>query len=477
MEKAKKHSPIMKVVLKLSALLGRKDKEYLIENLGMLVGSGSTIYESLSSIGAEVETLGVQHAVRETHRLVEEGEPLAEALYATGLIDGQARELIAIGEQSGQLSEMLHMVGVQQEKNRLFKYKIRSAMLYPVFVLTLTFSVGFGIAWFILPRLSVVFEQLNLELPKITQLLISLGEVLNEHGVIIAPIFFGTFFLILFLLFGYSKTRFIGLHLLYLIPGIHKLMQEIEIARFGHILGGLLQSGLTVVVSLGSLREAAVLPQYKKLYASMQTKIEDGFSFEKSFDAIKHSRKLIPSPVQQLVVSSERSGTLAKTLIRIGEHYEQKTEISAKNLSVILEPIMLVIVWGGVVSVALAVMLPIYNLVGGLNVEEQAGNAPAPIVELATVVPDQLEESEANVVDEPNEAQYVLLDPNEEGALNVRSEPDEDAEIIDTVPFGEYYQYEDAEDGWYEIVLDNGDTGWISALFATEDPTYEPPSE
>ena len=478
MEKSENKHDIEKAFLKLSAFFGRKDKEYLIENLGMLVGSGSTIYESLTSIAAEVQTVGVRYAVEQTHERVAEGEKLADALFKTGLIDAHARELIAIGEQSGQLSEMLSMVGVQEEKNRLFKYKIRSAMLYPVFVLTLTFSVGFGIAWFILPRLAVVFDQLDLQLPTVTKWLIALGDILNEHGLIIAPLFFATLFGILFLLFGYSKTKHVGLRLLFVIPGIHKLMQEIEIARFGHILGGLLQSGLSVVVSLGSLREAASLPQYRALYGVLQEKIEEGFSFDKSFNAIRRSEKLIPSPVQQLVISSERSGTLAETLRRIGEHYEEKTEISAKNLSVILEPIMLVIVWGGVVTVALAVMLPIYNLVGGLNVEEQAGNTPAPaVVEPAAEVTQENQESASEEYVPRYVPRYVLLDPDEQGTLNVRSEPESDAEVIDSVLFGEYYEYEDTAEGWYEIVLEDGDTGWISALYATEDENYEPSNE
>lgn len=76
---------------------------------------------------------------------------------------------------------------------------------------------------------------------------------------------------------------------------------------------------------------------------------------------------LIPVSIQQLVITSEQSGNLAKTLIRIGEIYEAKTEISTKNIAVLLEPILLVIVWLGVVAVAIAVILPLYSLLGSIN--------------------------------------------------------------------------------------------------------------
>ena len=73
-------------------------------------------------------------------------------------------------------------------------------------------------------------------------------------------------------------------------------------------------------------------------------------------------------PVQQLIISSERSGSLSNALVDISKSYEEKSETTTKDLTIILEPILLVIVWLGVVAVALAVILPIYSLVGGLQV-------------------------------------------------------------------------------------------------------------
>ena len=83
--------------------------------------------------------------------------------------------------------------------------------------------------------------------------------------------------------------------------------------------------------------------------------------------AFKNTNRLIPAPIQQLIVAGEQSGLLTETLTKIGQMFENKADASTKNLTTILEPILLVIVWLGVVAVALAVVLPIYSLIGGFK--------------------------------------------------------------------------------------------------------------
>lgn len=89
--------------------------------------------------------------------------------------------------------------------------------------------------------------------------------------------------------------------------------------------------------------------------------------FKKSFASFKNINRLIPISIQQLVITGEQSATLSATLLKIGQTFETKTDITTKNLSIILEPVLLVIVWLGVVTVAFAVILPIYSLIGGFK--------------------------------------------------------------------------------------------------------------
>jgi type IV pilus assembly protein PilC len=170
-----------------------------------------------------------------------------------------------------------------------------------------------------------------------------------------------------YILFGFPKTRTLGRRLVFHIPGISKLMYEVEIARFGYLLGTLLQAGLSVTQSLTSMERATVAPRYQKLYKYLHDSIEDGYSFKSALLKYKHANAVLPPPVQQMLIAGERSGSLPDSLSSIGAIYEEKADISTANLEAVLEPIMLIIVWVGVMGVAVAVILPIYSLVGGLG--------------------------------------------------------------------------------------------------------------
>src|SRR3989344_6511254 len=102
---------------------------------------------------------------------------------------------------------------------------------------------------------------------------------------------------------------------------------------------------------MDSLCNATQFLQYKRFYGFLRDSIEEGNSLQKSFAKYKQSQRLLPSTVQQLLISGEQSGNLSSTLLRIGDMFEDKTENTTKNLTVVLEPLLLIIVWIGVVSV------------------------------------------------------------------------------------------------------------------------------
>jgi type II secretory pathway component PulF len=280
---------------------------------------------------------------------------------------GYTISLIRIGEESGKFAENLKVVALQEEKDREFRSKVKSALMYPVFVLVLTAVVGIGISWFILPKLAKIFIDLKLTLPLVTRILMSFGLFLNQNGLWAVPLGTTIVLAIFYVVFGLKRTKFIGEAVIFSIPGIKTLMAEVELARFGYLLGTLLEAGLPVTRAIDSLEGASEVLRYKKFYAYLRDSIELGNSFQKSFTNYKTMEKLIPIPIQQLVISGEQSGNLTKTLIKIGQVLEAKSDQTTKNLTIIMEPILLVIVWAGVVSVAFAVILPIYSLVGDLN--------------------------------------------------------------------------------------------------------------
>lgn len=344
-----------------------KEREFFTNNFAMLLAAGVPVNQALTALQDSSKNKQFVTALQIIKDDIDNGLPLHKALEQTKFISGQTLSLIKLGEASGRLLENLRVAAKQEEKQRIFKAKIRSALLYPGFVISLTVVVGLAVAWFLLPRLSTTFSDLGVKLPLVSRLLLSIGDFMQKYGAIAVPATIIGGIGIAYLLFAAPKTKVIGQRLLFAIPGIKRLLLEVEVARFGYLFGTLLDAGLGVTDALEALEGATTMPQYKKLYRHLGQSIENGFSFKdslKNFDGID---RLLPPAVQQMVIAGERSGALPDTLRNVGDIYEEKSAITTENLEVILEPILLVTISIGVLGVAVAVILPIYSLIGGLG--------------------------------------------------------------------------------------------------------------
>ncbi len=344
-----------------------EEKDYFIENLAMLLSSGMDILSALKAIRGELHSRTMLRIIDGLIEDIDSGSPIWKALHRVYFLPEYVISLVRIGEESGRLSENLRVVALEQEKSRGFRSKIRSAMAYPVLVFSVTVIVGLGIAWFILPRLLLVFSQLHVELPLITKILLAIGRFVTLYGFIAIPGIIIGLFVFSFFFFVFKASKWLGQALLFYIPPVRKLIREIELARMGFMMGTLLEAGLPIVQSLASLEEASTFYKFKEYYAVLKDRIEEGDTFQKSFLSNRKNRHLIPLPVQEMIITGEKSGHLPEMFKKIGQVFENKTEVTTKNVVILLEPILLVAVWLGVVFVALAIILPIYRLIGGLN--------------------------------------------------------------------------------------------------------------
>jgi type IV pilus assembly protein PilC len=329
--------------------------------------SAVPVGDALDSLAMSTKNPAMKKALAQMNVDIEAGYSLANALERGGLASGQTLALIRLGEASGHLVENLQLAAEQEEKQHLFRAKVRSALIYPSFVLSLTAIVGLGVAWFLLPKLADTFTQLQVKLPFVSRVMIQFGIFLKAHGIIAVPLFFLAIFVIGYILFAAPKTKMIGRRLLFAIPGIGRLLREVEIAQFGYLLGTLLDAGLSVTQAARLMAEASSAPQYRKFYSYLAQSLEDGYSFKDSLRQYKQSGTLLPPAVQQMLIAGERSGSLPEVLKTVGRTYAQKSDVTTANLEVIIEPILLVVVWLGVMLVAVAVIVPIYSLVGGLG--------------------------------------------------------------------------------------------------------------
>lgn len=348
-------------------LSSQAEIDRFLEYFTVLLSAGMDVSRAIEAVTEDVHSEYMKKTLAQVAGWIESGYSISQALKKSGIFSESTIALLKIGEDSGTLKQSLTIIALQRKKEREFRSKIRSAAMYPVFVLTLALIIGICIAWFILPQLSKVFTQLRLKLPLITRILLGVGDFLAVWGKIAVPVALLAVLVGFYVLFVQKRTKFVGQNILLHIPGVGNLIKQIEISRFGYFLGMLLNSGIPIGFALAALRDLSSFVKYRTFYEYLDRTIAQGQSFQYAFQKYPGMKHLFPFSFQQLVSVGEQSGTLSSILLQVHTDYESKIESSTKDLTVILEPILLIIVWLGVLAVALAVILPIYSLVGQVS--------------------------------------------------------------------------------------------------------------
>ena len=337
------------------------------DNFSILLTSGMSVPAALEAVAEDMPSAHFRKRVLEAREKVEQGELIWKTLRDFELLPGYTISLVRLGEESGRLRETVASAAVQRQKDKLFSGKIRSAMMYPALVLSLTVVVGISMSWFVLPRLATIFKSLNIPLPFISRVLIGFGMFMQQYGLVAVPAGVAALAVLIYFMFFNTHTKSSGQWVMLNVPGIGRIMKEVEMARFTSMFGLLLDSGLPILVALDSLSEATDLVGHRRFYRHIRVRIEQGYAFRKIFTEYPGINDIMPVSVQKIIISGEESGQLKQSLIKIGSLLEARSENMTKDIANILEPVLLVIVWLGVVAVAFAIILPIYNLVGNFS--------------------------------------------------------------------------------------------------------------
>ena len=343
-----------------------KERTNFIENLAILLNSGLSVIDALKTIQTELRTKAMKKVAAQVIGEVESGIALWQAMDNRNFFSPYALALIRIGEEAGSLSKNMEHLSVQQEKDRSLRAKVKMAMIYPSIVLVLTIVITLGLAWFVLPQLVTVLLSLNAKLPLVTRVIIVVANFFRDHGNVAVPLF-GVFCFLLFLLCRHTGLRGPVQQFIFRLPGIGTMARSATIARFGVILGSLLRAGVPIVASIRSMAEVTDTVYYRRFYFRLADAIEMGRSFAIAFETLKETKSLIPASVQQLIITGEKSGKMADMLLRIADIYEKKAEEAAARLPVVLEPILLIFIGGIVGTIAFAIIVPIYSIVGSVG--------------------------------------------------------------------------------------------------------------
>lgn len=343
-----------------------KERMAFIQNMATMLNAGLPLTDSLKTLVLETRNRPMRKLIQRIVDQVENGSPLWRAMEAQSFFSLHALALVRIGEEAGNLSENMGYLAEQDEKDHALRSKVKMAMIYPTIVMCIMFVIVVGLGMFVLPNLVGVLFSLNVKLPLVTRIVIWCSDAFVAYGPVGVPSSIAGF-IVLGILSKYTPLGRVTQWAMFRIPGIGKLAREATIARFGVILGGLLKAGVPVVEALESLVQVTPIISYKKLYAQLLARVAIGDSFQKCFATIKGSQKLLPASVQQLVITGEKSGSLADIMLKVADIYDKKASETAEKLPIILEPMLLLFIGGLVGSIAFAIIVPIYSIVGNVG--------------------------------------------------------------------------------------------------------------
>lgn len=296
--------------------------------------------------------------------MVKAGSPLYKALdvyskYFTPVFISTVKS----GELSGTLAGNLSRLSKQLYRSRKLKKKITSAMIYPIFVFVAVLGLGFSVAIFVLPKILPLFKMLGTEIPLTTKWLIAISDLFAAHGLLIIFGFIGlVIFLSWFLRRNFVKP--VTHRFLLRVPILGKLLKNIIIERFSRNLGILLNSGVPIASSLRISREATENREYNDAFFSIISRVESGGDLK---GALAEYPFLFPSLVSKMIGVGEKTGNLSDTLKYVADYYADEVGEAIRNLSTMLEPLLLIIIGGVVGLVAISILGPIYQITGSLG--------------------------------------------------------------------------------------------------------------
>lgn len=348
------------IKVKRSSKIKTKDKVVFTRQLSTLVNAGLPILQALDTATEQVASVSFRQLLEGIKAQVQGGSSLSKAFALHPKVFNKTyTSLISAGEISGTLDQALDRLATQLEKEQAISSKVKGAMIYPLIVLGVIMLVLVFMLTTVVPQVALLYDDLDKTLPFATQILLAMSRFITERWYIAIPIIilFG------FGLRAYTKTsngiRFID-KLKLKMPVFGPLFRKIYMARFTRTLGSLSASGIPILEGMSITADAVVNVVIRD---SVIRAIDDVKSGKTLSSTLQKDPNFLPL-VWQMIKIGEDSGTLSDMLDKVASFYEEEVDQTVKNLSTLIEPIMMVVLGGMVFAMIVAVLYPIYSLVG-----------------------------------------------------------------------------------------------------------------
>ena len=330
------------------------------KNLGLMMKAGLPMIRALSVMGKQSKSKTFKKLLSNLEMDISHGKTLSDSLGKRPEVFSRLFvSMIKAGEESGNVSGSLGIVSSQMEKSYLLTKKVRGALIYPTVIILVMIVIAILLLIFMVPTLTATFEGLGVELPLSTRILINSSNFLVEHTLaVLVAVMLLVFSIVLFL-----RTK-MGRHLVdnvsVRIPVIGGMIKEFESARTTRTLSSLLSSGVEIIVALDVTIDVLQNHLYKDVLRQVRMAVEKGEPMSAVF--IGHEYRY-PVFVSRMVSVGEEIGKISDMLMSVANYYEEEVDQKTKDLSTIIEPVLMIIIGIGVGIFAVSMLAPTYSLV------------------------------------------------------------------------------------------------------------------
>ncbi len=331
-------------------------------NTGVMIGAGLSLSKALEIMARQTKNEKFKATILSMVSTVRQGKSFADALTEhPDIFPKFFQEMVRAGEKSGKMEESLKLIGIQLKRDYALKRKIKSAMIYPMVILIAMVAIGILMLIYVVPTLIATFKDLDVELPASTRFIIFVSETLLKSGLI----FLGALAVLGFALWKWLKSRSGKIavdYVLAYLPVIRGINQKFNSARTCRTLSSLISSGVEILEALSITENVIQNHFYKEILEDAKSKIQRGETIAKSFLG-GSSEKFYPPLVGEMIAVGEETGELSGMLLRLALFYENEVAVATKDLSTIVEPVLMILIGIVVGFFSVSMISPMYNLV------------------------------------------------------------------------------------------------------------------
>lgn len=348
-----------------STQLSIKQQALFAKRLAFLIRAGVPILESLQMLRDQSNSKRYSKILDVVIRDVSNGQYLSKSLGKFEKTFGKfVINIIKIGESSGTLSQNLEYLAEELKNRQNLRRKVIGALVYPLVVTIATFGITGMLVGYIFPKIMPIFASMHVELPLSTRIVLAISNFIGSYWILLI-IATALFFVGFSVLFKWSeRSRYYFDLIILRTPLFGPMIRAYNLSNITRTLGLLLKSGILLSNSLEICSDTTKNVPYRYALDEIGRSINRG---KRLHSHMQKSRMLFPDLMYQLIAIGERSGSLSDTLVYLSEMYEGEVDDFTKNLSSLLEPVLMIIMGIMVGFIAISVISPIYAITQQLH--------------------------------------------------------------------------------------------------------------